>query len=529
MKTGFIPLEKTNAFSKMVCDYVTGKAYRKLYKYDYSINSFKHVIADKKFSPLQRKTLVEALHKQYSEAGITSSVTENINYLLKENTFTITTGHQLSLFTGPLYFIYKILSTIKLAAELKKNYTEFNFVPVFWMASEDHDFEEIKSIYLFGKEIRWDKSFSIATGRIPLNGFRNILNQFAEVTGNDSDAKRLINSLLCACYDENINLATATRKLVHSLFGKYGLIIVDGDDAALKKQFIPVMEDELNHQTSYTLVTETNKKLEEKEYTVQVKPREVNLFYLGKNFRERIIVQNDIAEIVNQDISFNVAEMIRLMRNNPQDFSPNVILRPLYQETVLPNLAYIGGPAEINYWLQLKTLFDYHKINFPVPVLRNSLMLLDSGMVNKLMKLGFSYEDLFMPADELIKKYMHNKSGGNISFSDFENEFDTLFDKVRDKAEKIDTTLKPTVEAEKHKTKAALKNIEHKIIKAQKQNEDSSINQIRKLKEKLFPNGMLQERHDNIFQYITTGDFALTDSLYNVMQPLPDKFIVAEI
>lgn len=527
MKTTSLPLEKTNAFSKLVCDYVAGRTDKQFYNYNYSMDSFKKAIADKNFSDEQRQSLVTLLKRQYPIIESNDSfqpVLKNIELLLDEKTFTITTGHQLNLFTGPLYFVYKILTAINLASELKKKYPANDFVPVYWMATEDHDFEEIKSTRLFGKEITWDKNFSIATGRIPLDGIAEVINRFSEIIGNDTEVKREISLLVEESYNSSANLGSAARMLVHKLFSRFGLVIIDGDSEALKKQFIPVMEDELKNQTSFKLVNETNKKLAAQNYPVRVKPREVNLFYLGNNFRERIIVKNDIAEINNHDISFNVSEMIRLMQNGPQDFSPNVILRPLYQETVLPNIAYVGGPAEVDYWLQLKSLFDYHKIIYPVIVLRNCIMLADDDVRNKMEKFGFSTEDIFMPVDDLIRKYLHSKLDKESSLAEFENAFSTIYNEIQQKVSAVDATLKQTIEAEKHKTKTALKNLEAKLIKAQKQKEEVAINQIKKLKESLFPNGALQERSDNIFQYLSSRNFSFLDTLLEEMDVLPSDF-----
>ncbi|MBK7855821.1 MAG: bacillithiol biosynthesis BshC [Bacteroidetes bacterium] len=273
-----VSLENTKAFNKIVCDYVSGSLNKMFYEHEYNLNSFERVIQTRNFELHKRLVLSNKLSDQYGslltekDAGL---VNKNINLLADEKTFTVTTGHQLSLLTGPLYFIYKILTAIKLAEELKKKFPEYSFVPVYWMATEDHDFEEIKSVNLFGNKVEWSKTSHIATGRISTDGIEQFTEQALALFGNSLNNASEIVSIIKESYQPSKTLADATRLLVHSLFKKYGLVVVDGDDTEFKKQFKSVIRDDIFNQSTFKNVNQTNAELE-KHYSVQVNPREIN-------------------------------------------------------------------------------------------------------------------------------------------------------------------------------------------------------------------------------------------------------------
>lgn len=370
-----IEFAQTGLFNSLITDYLAQKdSVKPFYQYAPSLDSFAAIIEQRKKIPSYRKVLTSSLQNQYGELStIHSLVKDNIKLLNNENTFTVTTGHQLCLFTGPLYMIYKIISTINLALALKEKYPAYHFVPVYWMASEDHDFEEINHIHLFNKKIVWNLKASGSSGELPTETIADVLKNLKDIIG-DTDQAKHIEHLFEKCYLFNANLADATRALMNELFGKYGLVTVDGNDAQLKNIFIPQMQDELLNQPGNKNITATSKLLESQRYKSQVNPRNINLFFLEEGVRERI-VQSPTGEyeVVNTDLKFSKEFLIDLLHKQPERFSPNVIMRPVYQETVLPNLAYVGGPGEISYWLQCKSLFDHFTIHYPALIMRSSV------------------------------------------------------------------------------------------------------------------------------------------------------------
>jgi len=521
-----IAYHKTGYFSNTMLDYIAAKeSIQPFYNNTHNIEGYKKQLEEKQFSDENRTVLVDALTNQYKEIGVSKEVQHNIESLKQINSFTVTTGHQLNLFTGPLYFIYKIVSTINLAKELKQNFPEKNFVPVFWMATEDHDFEEINHFNLFGKKHTINASQTGAVGRMTLDGVDAVFTQLAETLNGRTGLEEIIEKLK-NCYQSNKTYTQAVRELVNNLFGKYGLVIIDGDDKKLKRLFADEFRRELLERNNYNLINSTSDKLVELGYKKQVNPREINLFYLKNDIRERIVFEDNLYKVLNTDIQFSEAEILEELENSPENFSPNAVMRPLYQEVILPNLAYIGGGGELAYWLQLKTMFANNNVAFPILVLRNSAMLVDGGTQKKIDKLGLSTEQLFMPYDDLIKHYLKEGADIILDLKAEERAVELVFDDIVKKAGEIDVSLQPMIKAELQKSLKSLKNIEGRLIKAEKQKEQVAINQIKGIKDKLFPNASLQERKENfLYAYLLFGE-GFIDKLIEQLNPFEQEFVV---
>jgi bacillithiol biosynthesis cysteine-adding enzyme BshC len=526
MQSSHISFAKAG-FSQLITDYFTSKPELKaFYKYTPNLNSFKDVIEDKSRENIDRKTLVSVLKSQYAKLkNIDIPVTNNIELLLDTNTFTVTTGHQLNLFTGPLYFIYKIITTINLAEELSKKYTDKNIVPVYWMATEDHDFEEINHINIYNKPIVWNQPIAGATGKIRTNTLANLLQELKTIIGEQPNAIDLY-VIIEKAYTVNDNLADATRYLVNALFGKYGLIVIDADNVALKKEFIDIVKEDILKQSHFEIVNKTTEQYKSNNYKAQISPREINVFYLGNGFRERIVKTDKGFNVLNTEIVFTENELVNELNTHPEKFSPNVVLRPLYQEKILPNLAYVGGSAEVGYWMQLIDIFKQHQINFPVLMLRNCMLWIDEAQQKRMQKLGITADELFMNTDALIKKYIQQNTIEDISLASQKQEIEKLFNAILDKAFAIDATLKASIEGEKQKQLSSIQLIEDKMLKAQKKKYETDLQQIKGLKEKLFPNDGLQERTDNMIPYYVKYGTDFIENLKNNFNPFDKAFLV---
>jgi len=300
MKFTHIPFHKTGFFSKIMTDYLDQKKpIKQFYNNFPDIKGFASQINEKKksFDLATREKLVTVLKDQYRNVSATEATIENINSLENKETFTITTGHQLNLFTGPLYFLYKIISTINLTESLAEQFPDQRFVPVYWMATEDHDFKEISYFNFKGKELSWDRPNGGAVGRFSLEGLQEVHAHFSKQLGDTKNAI-FLSQLFEKAYVSHSNLADATRYIANELFKSYGLVILDADDQRLKNIFAPVMKDELLNQTSKKAVSKTILNLE-KDYKIQVNPRDINLFYLSENSRERIIESKGLFKIHN--------------------------------------------------------------------------------------------------------------------------------------------------------------------------------------------------------------------------------------
>jgi bacillithiol biosynthesis cysteine-adding enzyme BshC len=524
MPTDCISYQDSGYFIPLIKDYLNQKTdLVALYHRFPTLDNFEKQFQEKQshFSDAHRNVLVATLKKQYASIETSLKTAQNIDALLQSNTFTITTGHQLNLFTGPLYFLYKIISTINLTEELKSKYPNQNFVPIYWMATEDHDFEEINYFTFKGKKIRWNAESSGPVGRHTTAGLGEVFSVFEKEIGNSNNAQ-FIKKLFESAYLKHKNLADATRYLANVLFGKYGLVILDADDASLKTEFTPFVKTELLHQTSHKQVTDTIEKL--KPYDIQVNPREINLFYIEDKLRERIILENGVYKVNNTSLVFSEVEILALLEQHPEKFSPNVLLRPLYQEVILPNLCYIGGGGELAYWLELKSFFDAVEMPFPILLLRNSALLATKKQTEKADKLGLTWKDLFAKQTRLINEKTALLSEFPIDLSIQKDHLRNQFHYLHALATQTDKSFVGAVKAQEAKQIKGLEHLEKRLLKAQKRKYKQELERIIYLQNELFPNKGLQERQANFSEfYIENGDL-LIQKLFEKLHPLGTEF-----
>ena len=533
MKYNHIAFNKTGYFSSLICDYLDEKTQLNPFFNRFpKLENFKAQIKQKavSFSLENRNTLVSVLKKQYQNKESSQLTNQHIESLSLENTFTITTGHQLNLFTGPLYFLYKIVATINLSNELKTQYPDNNFVPIYWMATEDHDFDEINYFNFKGKKFQWSKDVSGAVGDLSNDGLDAILEMFSQDLGNSTNAKNL-KQLFKKAYLDHDNLSDATRFLANELFKDYGLVIIDANERQLKRLFIPHVETELLNQTSFDAVSEMNVKLSHisEDYKIQVNPREINLFYLDRGLRERIVFEDDTYKVLNTNISWSKSEILKEVSDFPERFSPNVIMRPLYQEVILPNLCYIGGGGELAYWMQLKDYFDEAEVTFPILLLRNSALIQTEKQAKKLKKLDISIEDVFLKRDVLINKKVREISNIDIDFSTQRNHLKQQFENLFNLAKKTDNSFFGAVKAQEVKQLKGLDNLEKRLLKAQKRRLSDEVERMADIQNELFPNGNLQERNTNFSEFYLEFGEQLIPILIKNLKPLKNEFSILTV
>ncbi len=522
--------KETNYFTSLIIDYMDEKeALKPFYNRFPKLNNFKAQIEEKHafFTTEKRAVLVRELRHQYEKLEVSEAVSKNIESFSQENTFSVTTGHQLNLFTGPIYFLYKIVSAINLASELKEKYSDYNFVPVYWMATEDHDFEEINFFNLKGKKFKWNSdqpgAGKDAVGNLNTNNLEEVFKLFSAEIGSSKNAERLKN-LFKRAYLGHSNLTDATFFLANELFQDYGLVILDADNKNLKREFSPYMEQELEEQISYKTTDPVTGNLKELGYGVQVNPREINLFYLANGLRERIIEQEGRYFVNTTEISWSREEILGELRKNPERFSPNVMLRPLYEEVILPNLCYIGGGGELAYWFELKEFFEAVNVPFPILLLRNSALIETDRQNQKRQKLDISQAELFLKQHELINRKVRKISNIDIDFSPQKEHLVQQFQNMYTLAEQTDKTFLNAVKAEEVKQLKGLDHLEKRLLKAQKRKLKDEVSRITVLQNELFPNKSLQERQVNFSEmYLEYGE-DLIPALIENLNPLELQF-----
>ena len=381
MKKETISFKETGYFSKKFLDFIDNESL----SYYPNEKNILNVIKNFNFSKVNRELLSKELEFQYKSLVTSSIVNDNIKSIMSDNTFTVTTGHQLNIFTGPMYVIYKIVSVIKLSRMLSEKYPKYNFVPIYWMASEDHDFDEIKSFYSSGKTYSWDIESKGPVGNLNTEALKNIFDEDISIPDFFREA-----------YSSSSSLSEAVRKYMNHLFGEYGLITIDPNSKNLKKSISDIIVDDV--------VNNTIEKVEKSsEKTSDVYVRKINFFFQGSDFRERIDKTNKY-NILSTNLSFTEKEIKDKIGSSPELFSPNVITRCLYQQRILPNICYIGGPAEIVYWESFKKFFEYYDIPYPVLVPRDFVLLITTKIQKLINKLKLSLTDLFIDKNKIENK-----------------------------------------------------------------------------------------------------------------------------
>ena len=524
-----ISLSETSLIAPIVKDYLRQENFLKPFYNEFnSLDSYKKIISSRNFDDSKRPVLIDGLMKQYGELGYTSEANpllfSNISSLKNPNTFTITTGHQLCLFGGPLFLTYKVLTAIKLCFELQKTYPEQNFVPVLWLASEDHDFEEINSIHLFGNDFKWYKnSENKPVGILDLDGLKEDIEGISKLIGNNQTGQKWI-KLLEQSYLDSKNLSEASIKIFTQIFSDFGLIVLDPNQREFKLQFRKVMQDDILNQCSYTAQKTADEKLGE-NYKLQINAREINFFYIDPSSGRKMIRKAEGGfSLADSDRRFSAQEMANEIEEFPERFSPNVNLRPLFEENILPNLAYVGGPAEVAYWLQLKPVFDYYSIPFPVVVLRSMNLLIGKSFLEKIEKTGLPIEKFLGSDTDISEAYLElgKKLEVRESFDLILNEFQKIVDATRD----IDKDIsKGFLE-----TKLSMKDFFHQKNKDLKKSIENAeaiqIEKVQKLRSKLFPKDVFQERIDTLMQHEVVLDQSLIRLLFDEMEVFEDKLTV---
>jgi bacillithiol biosynthesis cysteine-adding enzyme BshC len=524
-----VSYNETGFFSRLVTDFLAGSAnVNEFYSFSPDAEGIDKAINARSLHLTDRQLLVQALTAQYQGRATSSLVIDNIQSLLNNDTYTVTTAHQPNLMTGYLYFVYKILHVIKLADELNAKYTNKHFVPVYYMGSEDNDIDEL-GVFRYGNEkYVWDGDGQKgAVGRMSTAGLKPILERLFATMGPPGIYYTEMRELITEAYMGQPTLGAATHYLVDKLFGKYGLVIVNPDDALLKSVFIPVIKDELLHSNSFPIVIEQTRLLEQ-NYKTQAFPRPINLFYLAHQIRERIERNGEKWVVLNTDISFTEAELIQEVSNHPERFSPNVILRGLFQSTILPDVAFIGGGAEVAYWFQLKTLFEYYGVFYPLVMLRQSVLWIDTQQARLRQQSGLQMPEIFKKEADLTKYHITAHSQDDWHTTAEAQEIAGILDVLRSKAVAVDPTLLAAANAVLHRIQKQLTLLEQKMYRAEKKKMSVQLQRITKLKEAIFPDNSLQERTFNFVDYYLLYGTDFFDIVKDGIEPLSNKFLVVE-
>lgn len=524
----YLPYSRTGAFSPLVIDYVEKGLLREYCEYEPELSSMEAAISARTAFPIDRRLLVDEMTHYYRGLPVSEKVRSNLNSLLSENTFTVCAAHQPHLFTGPLYFVYKIIHAIRLADELSRKFPDRRFVPVYFMGSEDADLDELGAVHLNGQTFRWKPGRKGAIGRMRVNhSLCLLLEQFMAALPAGAGTER-IHSLLKKHFAEGVTMENATFGLVNDLFGKYGLLIFLPDRPAFKRCFLPVIRREIEMAVSSVAVRDTISTLSG-SYAVRAAVRDTNLFYLTDADRERIDRSGEGFMLAKSGRRIEKQALLQLAESNPECFSPNVILRPVYQEMLLPNIAFIGGGAEVSYWLELRELFRTLRVPYPVILLRNSFLLLHPGQAAVMNAMGLNPEQLFMDPARLEKEWVASKdpdaSGLQVNLA----VIDTVYPDVLKAAREVTLGMDNHIAALRKAAVNRLHKNDKKRLQHLKKNMRSQLSGLHNLTVTAMPGGLLQERVENFLPWLATYGEVLTDVLIDKASGSGKEFCIISL
>lgn len=527
MRIHTLPYAATQRFSPLVLDLLgNAPGLREHYSFTPSLSGLMEAASSRTFTEEARSTLCHVLHRQYRDVPMHAKVQENLAHLAQEDCLTITTGHQLCLFGGPLYVPFKILNIIRLAKRLTQERNGKPVVPIFWMATEDHDRAEIDHTWINGKKVSWPGEAGGAVGPMLLEGIEKVVADAVSMLGAGEQAQAMA-ELITACYRPHHTLAQATRLFMNSLFGRFGVVCLDGDDPELKRLFIPAMQEELINQVGQRTVSYANEKLQDR-YKVQAHAREINLFYLTPQKRSRIDVDGDHYTVLDGGPTFTLDELLNELNTHPERFSPNVLLRPVYQETVLPNVGYVGGGGELAYWLQLRWLFQGLQVPMPAILLRTSAAFISAKHMKRWQELDLTTEDLFAPVASTATMVAERQASFATGVDAERDQLKAFYDALLERAAAIDPTLRGAVEARRASAMHGVDRLGKGFLRAAKREQATALDRIATIHEAVFPGGGLQERRDNILPDLAAFGTAYLDELLRILDPLANVFTVVE-
>ncbi|MEX2435822.1 MAG: bacillithiol biosynthesis cysteine-adding enzyme BshC [Balneolaceae bacterium] len=474
-----------------------------------------------------RSLTVKLLSEYNQQFDAPPQTLNNIEKLADNNTLAVVTGQQLTLYGGPLFTIYKILRTITLSSEWEKKYNR-KIIPVFWLADEDHDVEEISKIGIPQtdelEELLFNTSSdkSLMAADIILNSsfdeFRSQVKNALSETDFTPDLWKILNK----CYAEGVRVDRAFGKFILHLFGKYGLVLAGSRDVNIKRHLkTPLMHSVKEREQIEKSLRNTTKKLEENGYHGQVYIQKSNLFYINPA-GERIRIEYEDKRWKTDDgkKSWDNTQLLEEIEQNTEKFSPNVFLRPLLQDCLLPTLSYVAGPGEIAYYAQMKNLYTIFGLEMPVISPRFSATIIESGIDRIMDKLPFSIEEYNNRIEDLESEYIKSTEQFDLEklFNEWKEEIETITNKHQQEISRIDSTLEGSVGKAESVFFTELDKLKGKSYRSLKEQEKIQLNRIHKIKNSLFPNGNLQEREISLIYIMNKYGLDIWDQMLVKMQ-----------
>ena len=477
---------------------------------------------------LPRRQLAEILKEQNQSYGCGKKTLENIDALMGDDACAVVTGQQVGLFSGPLYTIYKSLTAILLSEHLKQN-LRGRVVPVFWLASDDHDFAEINHMVLLNKKNQIEKICyqpEVTSDKVPAakifftSEIQSCIQRLEELT-HDSEFKQEVLAHLSEAYQQGRTFPEAFAIWMTRLFKSYGLVFMDATHPGLKDLGKKVFWQEIAESSPSTqLGLEASERLSRAGYGAQVQLHEgvLNLF-MGEQERKAIQIRGSDFIVKNTRLIYEKNDILDLVEKEPQVFSPNVLLRSLYQDTLLPTVAYVGGPSEIAYFAQMKGI--YEKFGLPMPVIypRKTVTLVENTIANLCNRYELHVQDVWKKGDLIFNEAARKQIPDSFQevIQDTAEHLKKNLAFLKQDMTALDPTLGKIADASFWKIDGQLKFLERKVVQASKKRNAVATRQLQKVKNNLYPAGRLQERVFNITPFLMKYSHSFIGDLYRTI------------
>ncbi len=477
--------------------------------------SWKKVIAETASRSVNRSAFVRILTEQNKDIHCGIKTLANIDLLGNENTVAIVTGQQLGLFTGPLYTLYKTITAIQLAEKLTSEYPDFNFVPVFWVEGEDHDFEEVNHAFTISPSnqitkieyLPGGKPLERNSGSVANIAFDEFIDQSLSALENslqETEFKTNLISEVRSHYKTGTTFSKAFLGLMNRYFEDSGIVFLNPLHPEFKQILKPIFQKEISSITKISqLVIDKSAELEE-HYHAQIKSKPLNLFMFHKDGRYHIEPREVDFSLKGTRRFLSKEEIGSLVDQSPELFSPNVVLRPICQDTLLPTLAYVAGPSEIAYFAQLKPVYDFFHVPMPIIYPRATATILEEKSKSVLEKYQIEIEQIFSGIEPILMRVSEQGSEVKVDAL-FESISKTVHDRIQEARfgiQQIDATLAGSVDSTIAKIDSYLAVLKEKTQKAQLRRQEVSVRQVQKAAAILRPNDNFQERVLNVTYFL---------------------------
>jgi len=479
---------------------------------------------------VDRNRVCDALEGMNRRWGAGQTTLDNIQLLRESDCIAVVSGQQAGLFTGPLYTIYKALSAVKLAGCLRQRDTKA--APVFWIASEDGDFAEVAKAELIGRDCQL-KSIEVTAalhregqpvGHVVVDDSINeVVDQLFELLPNSEFAADM-KALVKDAWQPGRGYAESFATMMTSLLGRHGLIFLDPLDPELKKLAAPLYSEAAQRAPEIAAAIEKrSSELESSGYHAQVlaTSNSFPLFLHDEQGARHAVVRVENGKYKAKEIEqeYTAEELASLAQEQPERFSPNVTLRAVVQDYLLPTIAYYGGAAEIAYFAQ--TAEVYRVLERPAtPILpRSSLTMIERHTGRTLERYGLTLKDFFEGLEPVIKRVVEEHLGANTArlFANTEENVNHELDRLRQDLESIDPTLAGALETGRKKINYQLEGLRTRFVRAQMERDEAVHRQLQRAFDQLYPNKDLQERHINITSLLARHGTYVIEWIFNAI------------